>query len=199
MNTCVVCGNTFKTKVKVDGKWISLYGRKRCLDCYPIGSEAPKFPFRREQKPLPKTKVCTKCGVEKDRSAFSLKRLKSGNITLQSVCKSCYSAYKKDHYRRNRDTYKQKLRSRKIDLQNKFLHYMRDKSCSCGENRVAALQFNHKDPKTKFKNVSTLVTEEYGWGTIMAEIEKCEILCANCHAVKTAQQLSWFTAQESTC
>lgn len=50
-----------------------------------------------------------------------------------------------------------------------------------------ALQFDHIDNNKK-ASVSNLVRSDYSWATIMTEINKCEVRCANCHAVKTSQR-----------
>ena len=46
-----------------------------------------------------------------------------------------------------------------------------------------ALQFDHTGNDKK-GNVSDLIRSDYAWTTIMAEINKCDIRCANCHAVR---------------
>jgi len=33
---------------------------------------------------------------------------------------------------------------------------------------------------------------KFGWGTILKEINKCVVRCANCHLRKTAQEEGWF-------
>jgi len=52
---------------------------------------------------------------------------------------------------------------------------------------AAALQFDHTGQDKK-GNVSDLIRSDYSWATIMAEINKCDIRCANCHAVKTSHR-----------
>jgi hypothetical protein len=32
------------------------------------------------------------------------------------------------------------------------------------------------------------------WASVLAEIEKCEVVCANCHRRRTARQLGWVRA-----
>jgi len=61
-----------------------------------------------------------------------------------------------------------------------------DKGCvDCGYNESPyALQFDHISDNKK-ANVSNLIRSDYSWVTIKAEIDKCEIVCANCHAVRT--------------
>ena len=57
--------------------------------------------------------------------------------------------------------------------------------CSkCGYNdHPAALDFNHRDPATKFKGPAEMST--YKGSRIQAEIDKCDVLCANCHRIHT--------------
>jgi hypothetical protein len=51
----------------------------------------------------------------------------------------------------------------------------------CGYNRcTAALQFHHKDPATKRFTVGG--NHNRSWEANRAEAEKCDLLCANCHA-----------------
>jgi hypothetical protein len=59
------------------------------------------------------------------------------------------------------------------------------KGCAdCGYNtNGVALQFDHMGDKKG--NVSNLIRSDYAWSTIMDEINKCEVVCANCHAVRT--------------
>jgi hypothetical protein len=58
----------------------------------------------------------------------------------------------------------------------------------CGyANHPEALQFDHPDDNKK-ANVSNLIRSDYSWKTIMDEINKCEVRCANCHAEKTAHR-----------
>lgn len=56
----------------------------------------------------------------------------------------------------------------------------------CGYNEhPAALDFNHIDPATKAFNVAEGVSRGKGRKAIKAEIEKCNLLCANCHRIHT--------------
>jgi hypothetical protein len=72
----------------------------------------------------------------------------------------------------------------------------------CGYNKnPKALEFNHIDPATKYRDRNgksvdiarmalasgkeSKVKSRYSIKTILAEIEKCEILCANCHREHT--------------
>jgi hypothetical protein len=65
---------------------------------------------------------------------------------------------------------------------------------TCGYNADArALQFDHIDPAIKYRtragrlvHIADMVKgERYALSTILAEIRKCRVLCANCHAVHT--------------
>lgn len=53
---------------------------------------------------------------------------------------------------------------------------------NCGERHPACLHFHHIDPSEKEFRVNRAVAEKIPVPRILKEIEKCEVLCANCHA-----------------
>lgn len=56
----------------------------------------------------------------------------------------------------------------------------------CGDTHPGALDFHHRDPKTKRKGVAQLVQMGYSQERIMEEVAKCDPLCASCH-----RKLEW--------
>lgn len=59
---------------------------------------------------------------------------------------------------------------------------------SCGFNvHPAALHFHHLDPATKKFNIAH-AAEYSKIENLMVEIDKCIVLCANCHAIRTAKE-----------
>ncbi len=85
--------------------------------------------------------------------------------------------------------YAKKRYKHKYSLQRKrikencewFQDYKKSLKCSkCPENHPACLQFHHK--KDKLENVSNMVGRGWSRELILLEIEKCIVICANCHA-----------------
>lgn len=86
----------------------------------------------------------------------------------------------------------QKARSRqkKRDVVNA---YLADHHCiRCGFSDPRALQFHHRDRRSKVDAVGTMVNKQAAMGDILAEIEKCDVLCANCHSIHHAEERGWF-------
>lgn len=84
----------------------------------------------------------------------------------------------KDDKRRIQDI---KLK-RRIEIREWFLEYKKRLKCLlCPENHTACLDFHHKNSSEKIKNVSYMVARGWSRERIMEEVEKCEVLCANCH------------------
>jgi hypothetical protein len=67
----------------------------------------------------------------------------------------------------------------------KIDRYKLDKGCiDCGyADHPIALDFDHRDPDLKTLGVSAMLT--YSWARIVAELDKCDVRCANCHRIKT--------------
>ena len=57
----------------------------------------------------------------------------------------------------------------------------------CGyKDHPAALQFDHRDPEEKLFRIAGSLHRKLH--VLMAEIAKCDVRCANCHAVKTVNE-----------
>lgn len=62
----------------------------------------------------------------------------------------------------------------------KSVLYLGGKCIKCGYSKsLAALDFHHTDPNKKDWKPSRLMS--YRWEIVKAELDKCELLCANCH------------------
>lgn len=130
------------------------------------------------------TQICSTCKKSKELSEFSFKN-KSKNIRSKK-CKECTSEYSKAHYQKHQQIYierakKSKKKYAKRNTEN-VIEYLQDKYCSrCQIKDIEVLDFHHKDPNEKEYSVADMLTHGYSWKRIRKEIDKCEIVCANCH------------------
>lgn len=70
---------------------------------------------------------------------------------------------------------------RRIKLRKMAREYKGGKCEICGYSRCErALSFHHRDPKKKSFGISDRGLT-YSWQRIKNEIDKCVLLCANCH------------------
>lgn len=57
--------------------------------------------------------------------------------------------------------------------------------CKCGYDKsLVALDFDHRDPTTKIKGLLESMAS-VSWERLVEEVAKCQVLCANCHRIKT--------------
>lgn len=57
----------------------------------------------------------------------------------------------------------------------------------CGISNHIVLDFDHI--RDKKYNVSRMIHDGFSWKAILKEIEKCEVVCANCHRIRTHSRL----------
>lgn len=68
-------------------------------------------------------------------------------------------------------------------IKDKAIEYKGGCCSVCGySEHPAALQFHHVDPKTKEHSWTKLRLKS--WDKIVVELDKCVLLCANCHSVE---------------
>lgn len=98
------------------------------------------------------------------------------------------SSHERAKARSKNKHYKQKRQKENKDF---LISYLKENPCiECGESDIIVLEFDHIESDKKFKNISVL-RKHYSLDALKKEIEKCQVLCANCHRRKTARQFGW--------
>ena len=125
-------------------------------------------------------KKCNKCSTVKDLSEFSNNKTRKDGHQCQ--CKICMAANNRRHYKRTKSTYMANKSKRMSETKQWFREYKQTLKCEkCNEDRWYILDFHHNDPETKELEVCNCVRNGWKIERITKEIEKCSVLCSNCH------------------
>lgn len=113
-----------------------------------------------------------------------------------SRCKVCTRAGTKAAYYAKRAYYLRRITKRNQALigvkQRYLLEYLTHHPCvDCGEQDPIVLQFDHVRGKKQWA-VSEMVHRWMSPRAIIAEIAKCKVRCANCHARRTAIERCYY-------
>jgi hypothetical protein len=134
------------------------------------------------------TKYCYYCKQDKPVDEFY--KATSKYKQKKDICKFCQSIKGKNYYVKNKDSIL--ARSAKINQRNRelYLNYLLIHPCvDCGESDPVVLEADHV--RDKSYDVSRMI-QGWSWNRILQELEKCEIVCANCHRRRTAKSQGWF-------
>lgn len=111
-------------------------------------------------------------------------------------CKLCALAYVKGRYKIHQTKYRANAiiskAKRKAAAIDHLTAYLKDKSCTdCGNTDPITFEFDHIKGN-KMASICKLVENGVPWERISKEIEKCELVCANCHRRRTAFRGNWW-------
>lgn len=132
--------------------------------------------------------LCSKCQEDKPSTEFHKQR--DGHFPW---CKVCRKLYDRKYHRKTWDS---GVRKEQVELRRQrnrefIWNYLLDKVCEdCGEADPIVLQFDHQ--RDKKYNISEMSGMTLSTDKILEEMEKCEIVCANCHVRRTAKQFNWY-------
>lgn len=139
-------------------------------------------------------KICSTCRLWKPLESFN--RRSSAPDGRQWRCRACSAEY----YRRNRTRIKRMVQDRnKRVWQDNVGHlaaYLADHPrVDCGESDPRVVEFDHL--RDKRRSIAELL-RGWRWETLLDEISKCEVVCANCHRRRTfARRPSWRVTSDS--
>lgn len=69
---------------------------------------------------------------------------------------------------------------RRKQIKKMSVAYLGGKCEKCGYKKfVEVLEFHHKDPSVKSFTIAS--SQHIGWEKIRKELDKCQLLCSNCH------------------
>lgn len=98
-------------------------------------------------------------------------RCPKDSIASQKYCRDCRQAYDRERYAKRR---------------NQWINSKGASCVTCG--RIDNLEFDHRDTQEKSYDISKLWTKPQS--VIIAELDKCDLLCADCHKTKSAEEHS---------
>lgn len=153
---CIKCSKLFNN-ITPCNTWVDIRGRRCCWECrlYNTGNRKALISHV--------SKVCRLCKIELPTEMFYF-RSSTERRTKTNTCRNCIIRYN---------------RQRELSIKIKLINYKGGCCSVCGYKRnVYALDFHHRDPSIKEFNLAHTsgITE-----AVLAEIDKCDLLCSNCH------------------
>ena len=110
------------------------------------------------------TKICSKCHRELPLDCFHKNGFNSkGEQKYRGYCKDCANTLEKTRYHNKKD----------------FIDSQKQKCFKCGDTRTYVLDYHHIDPSKKDFTIGRI--KKGSLDLIQQEIDKCIVLCANCH------------------
>lgn len=125
--------------------------------------------------------ICNKCMKKLLVDEFARK----GN-GIQKICKRCHREYSRQHYRDNKSYYIEKSGKQNKKIRD-IIHAIKE-STPCKDCRQSfpyyVMDFDHlQDKEFNLSRASS-------FKAAMEEISKCDIVCSNCHRIRTYKRAS---------
>lgn len=104
--------------------------------------------------------------------------------------KEAQAAYHRGWYKKNKKRRIELVKAHVSKLSNRIREYKLTQGCvECGyKDHFAALDFDHVRGE-KLYNVSSMPSITGSWRLILEEIAKCDVVCSNCHRIRTFNRL----------
>ncbi len=157
---CAKCGAQISAATVIDGKRHSLAARKYCLGCSPFNAHNTRQLEKIEPARAFGKKTCSVCRIVQPVAEFYRR-----SYGPSPYCKKCTNL---------------KTKQRMVATTAKGVTYKGGKCQKCGyAAAIEVLEFHHRD--TKAKNFTIAANRTRSWGQVKGELDKCDLLCANCH------------------
>lgn len=141
--------------------------------------------------------ICRDCLEDKPECVFVTRRTPEGRLRRRGVCVDCRDKYAQDNFERlqewrrnynanNRDKKRARDIARRAEIKA-FVDEYKNKPCAdCGVKwPPVAMDLDHVRGN-KVMGVASMVASAYRIELVKLELEKCEVVCACCHRLRTA-------------
>jgi len=132
-------------------------------------------------------KRCIKCEMPKTHNAFAFHC--KGKGTRRSECKMCQRKITATHYQKNKGRHYANNKKRR-EANRALVNAVKSNPCvDCGDIfHYCQMHFDHRPGEEKLGNISDMIHAHY-LKQALEEIKKCDLVCANCHSLRTWQRL----------
>lgn len=144
-----------------------------------------------------KFKTCTTCNKRKSIE----KGFYTWNNKTRSDCKSCHKVTMRPrsrrHYRNNKKYYLDRNKRHRMEMRAFVREQKTGKCCmDCKERHPWwRLDFDHRDGKSKSFALAQVENNAWTKKAAMLEMQKCDLVCANCHRDRTHNRRIGIVAQ----
>lgn len=139
------------------------------------------------------TKICTKCLEEKELTSFHTSP--TGKYGRKSQCKVCCNKAAKEDYHENKDRYFAHAKKRDKDMRDKIRALKSVPCADCDQSfDWVCMDFDHLPQFDKSHEISYMMRHRMAWDKILEEIAKCEVVCSNCHRLRSKSR--WTTEED---
>jgi len=130
---------------------------------------------------------CSKCQKRKDQSSFAKNKGRAGSHA--AYCSKCQSEYHKAYYRKNKARHNERRYQNQIlrrEAKRAFVDKLKSGPCvDCITSYIpVVMEFDHVRGYKLF-NLGDAVRMDVSLEKIQAEAAKCDLVCANCHRIRT--------------
>ena len=142
-------------------------------------------------------KICNRCGRKNlSEDDFSYKNRVTGR--RQAYCRQCQNVMSRSHYAANKARYIANNRQKAARNKNRILELKRRPCSDCGQTfPPCVMDFDHRPESQKLGNINEMMRgQARSMRIILAEIAKCDVVCANCHRIRTHKRLG---RHDTTC
>ena len=127
---------------------------------------------------------CARCHEWKPVAAFP--RSRSGQL---SYCTNCRRKYDQRYYAERGGTARRERQRSRRSREREWMRALKERA-SCADCKGAfpgyVMQWDHLPGQEKIADISRMAGRTRA--VVLAEVAKCELVCANCHAVRTARR-----------
>lgn len=136
-------------------------------------------------------KTCPGCRAKLEDCEFYPKKRprRDGSVlmSLSTKCRDCTIAASSERSKASYADILGKKRSNRA-----LIRSLKDRPCRDCHKRFhpVCMDFDHRDPADKVRGVTAMVGQSEE--AIRAEAAKCDVVCANCHRIRTAEAGGWL-------
>jgi hypothetical protein len=131
-------------------------------------------------------RICSRCKASKPITDFNF-RSRATDVR-HIYCRECGKKFTRSHYRRNKRQYLDRnMRAKKE--RREYLRQVKSRPCAdCGvQYPYYVMDFDHREGEEKIFELNRVVYVTMR--AVKREIEKCDVVCSNCHRERTYQRI----------